>query len=196
MGSAAGNSHEVTQLLLAWSAGDQGALEKLTPLVYKELRRLAAHYMAGQRPDHTLQATALVNEAYLRLVDWKPMRWQGRAHFFAASAQLMRRILVDFARSHRRTKRGGGQHAMSLDEAAVVSPAKSADLLALDDALKRLAKIDARKVEVVELRFFGGLSVEETAAVLKVSPFTVIRDWNLAKAWLLCDLSGENADDS
>jgi RNA polymerase sigma factor (TIGR02999 family) len=152
--------------------------------------------MANERPDHTLQATALVNEAYLRLVDWKPMRWQNRAHFFAVSAQVMRRILVDIARSHQRDKRGGGKHSVSLEETAILSPAKSAELIALDDALKHLAKIDARKAEVVELRFFGGLSVEEIATVLKVSPFTVLRDWKLAKVWLLRDLSGEMVDES
>jgi len=188
-------SHDVTQLLLAWAEGDQAALEKLTPVVYKELHRLARHYMATERPDHTLQATALVNEAYLRLVDWKPMRWQNRAHFFAVSAQLMRHILVDFARAHQGAKRGGG-HTLSLEETAVMSPVKGADLIALDNALGRLAMIDARKAQVVELRFFGGLSVEESAAVLKVSTVTVLRDWNLAKVWLLRDLNGESVDDA
>jgi RNA polymerase sigma factor (TIGR02999 family) len=190
------DTHEMTRLLLAWTNGDQAALQKLTPLVYRELHRLAAHYMASERQDHTLQATALVNEAYLRLVDWKPMHWQSRAHFFAVSAQVMRRVLVDFARSRQRTKRGGGQPSLSLDESAVLSPAKDADLVALDDALQRLAKIDARKAQIVELRFFGGLSVEESAAVLKTSTSTVLRDWNLAKAWLLCDLSGETIDET
>ena len=181
---------ELTQMLVAWSEGDHAALEKLTPVVYKELHRLARQYMATERPNHTLQATALVNEAYLRLADWKPMQWQSRAHFFAVSAQLMRRILVDYARTHRGDKRGGGQQAVSLDDIAVVSPAKGADLVALDDALRRLGEIDPRKAQVVELRFFGGLSVDECAAVLKVSPITVLRDWNLAKVWLLRDLSG------
>ena len=195
METAAGDPNEVTQLLLAWTEGDQTALEKLTPVVYKELHRLARHYMASERPDHTLQATALVNEAYLRLIDWKPMRWQNRAHFFAVSAQLMRRILVDFARAHRGAKRGGGGHPVSLENLAIVSSAKGADLVALDGALERLAEVDARKTQVVELRFFGGLSVEETAEVLKVSTITVIRDWNLAKVWLLRDLAGDGADD-
>jgi RNA polymerase sigma-70 factor, ECF subfamily len=192
----AGDSHEVTELLVAWTEGDQTALEKLTPVVYKELYRLARHYMAAERPDHTLQATALVNEAYLRLVDWKPIRWQNRAHFFAVSAQVMRRILVDFARASQGAKRGGGAHPVSLDDVAVMSPAKSSDLVALDGALERLAEIDARKAQVVELRFFGGLSVEESAEVLKVSTITVIRDWNMAKVWLLRDLSGASVDDA
>jgi RNA polymerase sigma factor (TIGR02999 family) len=191
MVQATGDPDEVTQLLLAWSDGDKAALEKLTTLVYKELHRLARHYMATERSDHTLQATALVNEAYLRLVDSKPIRLQNRAHFFAVSAQLMRRILVDFARKHQRSKRGGGQRAISLEDVAVVSPATGQDLVALDNALRRLSEIDSRKVQVVELRFFGGLSVDETADVLKVSPFTVLRDWNLAKAWLRRDLSGD-----
>jgi RNA polymerase sigma-70 factor (ECF subfamily) len=187
-----GNPQKLTELLVAWSEGDQAALEELTPVVYKELHRLARHYMAAERPDHTLQATALVNEAYLRLVDWKPMQWQNRAHFFAASAQLMRRILVDHARTRRGRKRGGGQQAVSLDDVAAMSPSKGEDLVALDDALRRLAEIDARKAKVVELRFFGGLSVDECAAVLKVSSVTILRDWNLAKVWLLRDLSGEH----
>jgi len=195
MASTAGDSHELTKLLLAWSNGDQQALTKLTPLVYRELHRLARHYMSGERADHSLQATALVNEAYLRLVDWKAMHWQNRAHFFAVSAQMMRRILVDIARSHLRHKRGGGQQAVSLDEAAVLPPLKGQDLIALDEALQRLAKIDPRKAEIVELRFFGGLSVEEAATVLKVSPFTVLRDWKLAKVWLLRDLRGESVVD-
>jgi len=180
---------EVTQLLLAWNQGDETALEKLIPLVYDELRRLAHHYMGGERAGHTLQTTALVNEAYLRLIDSSQVRWQSRAHFFAVSAQLMRRILVDFARSRHYFKRGGGAHQVSLDEALVVSQERSADLVALDDALTALARIDARKSQVVELRFFGGLSVEEAAEVLKVSPDTVMRDWGLAKVWLLRELS-------
>ncbi|HZS03722.1 MAG TPA: sigma-70 family RNA polymerase sigma factor [Blastocatellia bacterium] len=189
-------THEVTELLLAWREGDESALEKLTPLVYQELRRLASAYMARERPDHILQTTALVNEAYLRLVDAKQMRWQNRAHFFAVSAQLMRHILVDFARSRGHLKRGGGAQQVSLDEALVVAGGQSADLVALDDALKALATIDPRKSQVVELRFFGGLSVEETAEVLQVSPDTVMRDWRLAKIWLLHELSGENRDDA
>jgi len=196
MGSSAGDLHEVTQLLLAWSDGNRKALEKLMPLVYRELRRLARRYMTTERPDHTLQATALVNEAYLRMVDWKPMHWHNRAHFFAVSSQVMRRILVDTARSRLRNKRGGGNHPVSLDEAVVLSAAKGAELLAVDEALRHLAKVDVRKAEIVEMRFFGGLSVEEIAAVLKVSPFTVLRDWKLAKVWLLRDLRGETIDES
>jgi RNA polymerase sigma factor (TIGR02999 family) len=175
---------EVTQLLLDWSKGNREALDKLVPLVYDELRRLASRYMAKERPGHTLQTTALVNEAYLRLVDQRNVRWQNRAHFFAIASQLMRRIVVDHARNHARAKRGGGAHKVSLDEAAMLSQELAADLIALDDALKELAAIDPRKSEVVELRFFGGLSVEETAEVLKISSVTVMRDWSMAKAWL------------
>lgn len=185
--------HEITQLLRAWSDGDRDALEKLSPLVYKELHRLAKHYMAGERSGHTLQTTALVNEAYLRLIDWKNVHWQNRAHFFAVSAQLMRRILVDFARSHRQAKRGGDTRQVSLDEALVVSYDRSADLVALDDALNALAEIDPRKSQIVELRFFGGLSVDETAEVLSVSPRTVLQDWAMAKVWLLREIS-KNSD--
>ena len=180
---------EITRLLVAWGDGDQAALEELTPLVHEELRRLAHHYMGGERTGHTLQTTALVNEAYIRLIDWKNVRWQSRAHFFGVSAQLMRRILVDFARSRGYQKRGGGALAVSLDEAAFVSNDKGADLVALDEALESLAKLDARQSKVVELRFFGGLSVEETAEVLKVSSGTVRRDWSLARAWLHRELS-------
>jgi len=190
------HAHDVTELLLAWSNGDEKALKKLTSIVYNELHRLARRYMAVERPDHTLQATALVNEAYMRLVNWKPMRWQNRAHFFAVSAQLMRRILVDFARTHQRQKRGAGQRSLSLEDVAVVSPGRGEDLVAFDDALKRLAEFDGRKAQVVELRFFGGLSVEETAEVLKVSPFTVLRDWKLAKLWLLRELNEEPAPEN
>src|SRR5437870_5609710 len=181
MTSEAGQSHEVTRLLLAWSDGDQQALDKLTPLVYRELHRLARHYMTSERQDHSLQTTALVNEAYLRLVDWKPMRWQNRAHFFAVSAQVMRRILVDMARSHQRNKRGGGKHPISLEEVAVLLPEKGADLIALDDALHRLAEIDFRKAKIVELRFFGGLTVEETGTVVNEAPFTSLRDGESAE---------------
>ena len=180
---------EITQLLVAWGDGDEAALEQLTPLVHEELRRLAHHYMGGERAGHTLQTTALVNEAYVRLIDWKNVRWQSRAHFFGVSAQLMRRILVDFARSRGYRKRGGGTIAVSLDEAALVSNDKGADLVALDEALESLAKLDERQSKVVELRFFGGLSVEETAEVLQVSPGTVRRDWSLARAWLHRELS-------
>jgi len=180
---------EVSGLLRAWGDGDRGALDRLTPIVYDELRRLASHYMRGERPGHSLQATALVNEAYVRLVDYKGMQWQNRAHFFAVSAQLMRRILVDHARRHN-MKRGGGVQHVSLDETAIVGGDRAADLVALDDALDALARLDSRKVQVVELRFFGGLSVEETAEVLKVSAVTVMRDWSTAKAWLYRELSG------
>jgi RNA polymerase sigma factor (TIGR02999 family) len=186
------SSQPVTELLLAWSNGDQTALERLAPLVYGELHRLARRYMAQERPDHTLEATALVHEAYLRLVDSKNMHWQNRAHFFAVSAQLMRRILVDFARSRRYQKRGGERRQVSLDEALVVSRERAADLVALDDALRALAKLDPRKSRVVELRFFGGLSVEEAAETLGVSGDTVMRDWKLAKVWLLRELSGKH----
>jgi RNA polymerase sigma factor (TIGR02999 family) len=179
---------EVSTLLRAWSKGEQSALDKLTPIVYDELRRLAAHYMRGERSGHSLQTTALVNEAYLRLVDYKHMRWQNRAHFFAVSAQLMRRILVDHARRHN-LKRGGGIQHVSLEETAVIG-GRDEDLVALDDAMQALARIDPRKVQVVELRFFGGLSVEETAEVLKVSAVTVMRDWSTARAWLYREISG------
>jgi RNA polymerase sigma-70 factor, ECF subfamily len=182
-------AHEVTQLLQAWSEGNEQALGKLIPLVHQELHRLARRYMAGESPGHTLQTTALVNEAYLRLVDVKRVSWQNRAHFFGVSAQLMRRILVDLARSRHSLKRGGDACTLSLEEALIVSPERGADVVALDDTLKVLASIDPRRSRVVELRFFGGLSVEEAAEVLKVSPETVMHDWKLAKAWLLRELS-------
>ncbi len=185
-------SNEVTQLLLAWSDGEEAALNKLIPLVHRELHRLAHRYMSQERPDHTLQTTALVNEAYLRLVDSSRVRWQNRTHFFAISAQLMRRILVDFALSRRYLKRGGAARRVSLDEALVVSQERGADLVALDDAISALAQVDPRKGRVVELRYFGGLSVEETADVLKISPDTVLRDWRLAKVWLLRELSNDS----
>jgi RNA polymerase sigma factor (TIGR02999 family) len=188
--------HEVTQLLRAWSEGDERALEKLMPLVYDELHRLARRYMAGERPGHTLQTSALVNEAYLRLVDVKSLSWQNRAHFFGVSAQLMRRILVDFARSRRSLKRGGETLTVSLEEGSIVSRARGADVVALDDALKTLAAMDPRRSRVVELRFFGGLSAEESAEVLKVSPETILHDWKLAKAWLLRELSVDNANEA
>jgi len=188
---------EVSRLLRAWSAGDQGALEKLTPIVYDELRRLARRYTKGERPGHSLQTTALVNEAYMRLVDYKRMQWQNRAHFFAVSAQLMRRILVERARRHN-VKRGGGVQHVSLEQAAeqaaVLGGDRSKDLVVLDDAMNALAQMDARKAQVVEMRFFGGLSVEETAEVLKVSPVTVMRDWSSAKAWLYRELAGGRSD--
>jgi len=180
---------EVSGLLRAWGDGDRDALDRLTPVVYDELRRLARRYMRGERPGHSLQTTALVNEAYMRLVDYKSMQWQNRAHFFAVSAQLMRRILVEHARRHN-LKRGGGVQHVSLEETAIVDDDRPADLVALDDAMNALARIDPRKVQVVEMRFFGGLSVEETAEVLKVSPVTVMRDWSTAKAWLYRELTG------
>jgi RNA polymerase sigma-70 factor (ECF subfamily) len=191
-----GSSHDadlgdVSKLLLAWTGGEQSALDKLTPIVYQELHRLARRYMKGERPGHSLQTTALVNEAYLRLVDYKRMQWQNRAHFFAVSAQVMRRILVEHAR-RRNLKRGGAVPHVSLDEAAQVGGGRPADLVALDDAMNSLARLDPRKVQVVEMRFFGGLSVEETAEVLKVSSVTVMRDWSTAKAWLYRELTGAN----
>jgi RNA polymerase sigma factor (TIGR02999 family) len=188
------STHEVTALLLAWNQGDQTALAKLTPLVYQELHRLARGYMGRERAGHTLQTTALVNEAYLRLIDSSRVRWQNRAHFFAVSAQLMRRILVDFARSRNYQKRGGEMPRVSLSEAFEVAEEQETDLVALDDALTALAKVDPRKSQVIELRFFGGLSVEETAEVLQVSPDTVMRDWRLAKMWLLREISKEGKD--
>jgi RNA polymerase sigma factor (TIGR02999 family) len=175
---------EISRLLAAWDSGDQQALEELTPLIYEELCRLAHHYLSRERSGHTLQTAALVNEAFMRLVDQKETHWQNRTHFFGIAAQLMRRILVDHARSHARAKRGGGAYNLPLNEIAVLSPEREADLIALDDALKRLLEIDPRKCRVVELRYFGGLTVEETAEVLKVSPITVKRDWSVAKAWL------------
>jgi len=184
---------EVSGLLRAWSDGDRGALDRLTPIVFDELRRLAKGYMRRERPGHSMQATALVNEAYMRLVDYKGMQWQNRAHFFAVSAQLMRRILVDHARRHN-LKRGGGAPHVSLDETALVDSGRAADFVALDDAMDALAQFDPRKVQVVEMRFFGGLSVEETAEVLKVSPVTVMRDWSTAKAWLYRQLTGVLGD--
>jgi RNA polymerase sigma factor (TIGR02999 family) len=191
MVAAQAEPREVTQLLLAWNAGDESALGKLVPLVYEELRRLAKRQMGRERPDHTLQTTALIHEAYLRLVDIRNVHWQNRAHFFALCARLMRRILVDFARSRRYAKRGGGAQAVSLGQSPTISPERSTDLVAVDDALRALSRIDARKGQVVELRFFGGLTVEETAEALKVSPETVRRDWKLAKVWLLRELSGD-----
>jgi RNA polymerase sigma-70 factor (ECF subfamily) len=187
------SSGEVSGLLRAWGDGDRDALDRLTPIVYGELRRLARGYMKGERPGHSLQTTALVNEAYMRLVDYKSMQWQNRAHFFAVSAQLMRRILVEHARRHN-LKRGGDVQHVSLEETAEVGGDRAADLVALDDALDALARIDPRKVQVVEMRFFGGLSVEETAEVLKISPVTVMRDWSTAKAWLFRELTGGATD--
>lgn len=181
---AAPPSSEITSLLLAWSQGNADALHKLVPLVYQELHRLAHRYMRAEDPDHSLQTTALINEVYLRLVHGTPPQWQSRAHFFAVCAQVMRRILVDFARSRRYLKRGGGARPVSLEEAPAFVAGPSRDFLALDEALNALAAVEPRKSRVVELRFFGGLTVEETAEVLQVSPDTVLRDWRLAKAWL------------
>jgi len=179
----------VTQLLLAWSQGEQSARDQLIPLVYEELRRLAHRYMSQERADHTLQTTALVHEAYLRLIDASQVSWQNRAHFLAVAAQLMRRILVDWARVHQSKKRGGGAAPAALEEACVISQECGADLVSLDEALRALAGFEPRMSQVVEMRFFGGLSVEEAAEVLKVSSDTVLRDWRLAKAWLLRELS-------
>jgi RNA polymerase sigma factor (TIGR02999 family) len=179
----------VCELLRAWSDGDTSALERLTPFVYDELHRLARRYMRGERPGHSLQTTALVNEAYMRLVGYERMQWQNRAHFFAVSAQAMRRILVEHARRHNQ-RRGGNVPHVSLDEAALVGGDRAADLVALDDALNTLAQLDPRKAQVVEMRFFGGLNVDETASVLKVSPATVMRDWGTAKTWLYRELAG------
>lgn len=188
------SAHEITELLVAWGDGNQSALEQLTPLVHAELRRLAHKYMSHERPGHTLQTTALVNEAYLRLIDWKNVQWQNRAHFFGVSAQLMRRILVDYARDRQYLKRGGGALQVSLSEAAAFSVERNSDLVALDEALTALAAVDRRKEQVVELRFFAGLSVKEAAEVLKVSAETVMRDWRLAKVWLLRELD-KNSDE-
>jgi RNA polymerase sigma factor (TIGR02999 family) len=188
MASNAQSADDVSILLRAWSEGDRGALEKLTPIVYDELHRLARRYMRGERHGHSLQATALVNEAYTRLVDYKRMQWQDRAHFFAVSAQLMRRILVEHAR-RRNQKRGGGVQHISLDETAIIGGPQDTDLVTLDDAMNALSKLDPRKVQVVEMRFFGGLSVEETAEVLKVSPITIKRDWRAARMWLYRELT-------
>ncbi len=182
-------SANVTELLVAWGRGDEGALAVLTPLVHQELHRLAARYMAGERPGHVLQATALVNEAYLRLVDSKGVRWQNRAHFFAMAARIMRRILVDHARARARVKRGGAPLHVSLSEAEQLPLDTSSDLVALDEALSTLEGLHARQSRVVELRFFGGLDLEETAHVLNVSVGTVRRDWSLARAWLYRELS-------
>ena len=186
-------SGDISKLLHAWRDGDQRALERLTPIVYGELHRLARRYMQRERAGQSLQTTALVNEAYMRLVDYKRMKWQNRAHFFAVSAQLMRRILVDHARRHN-LKRGGGVHHVPLEETAIMGGMRAADVVALDDALKTLAGLDPRKVQVVEMRFFGGLSVEETAEVLKVSAVTVMRDWSTARAWLYRELAGGKTD--
>jgi RNA polymerase sigma-70 factor, ECF subfamily len=177
---------------LDWSKGNEAALEKLTPLIYNELYRLARGYMAREASGHTLQATALVNEAFLRLIEGKRVQWRDRAHFFALSAKLMRRVLVDFARSRRAQKRGGAAHSIPLEEAAVAAPRKGVDLLALDNALQKLAAIDSRKSQIIELRFFGGLSVEETAELLKIAPSTIHSDFDKAKLWLLREIERGN----
>src|SRR5438445_6607175 len=180
--------HKVTQLLQQWSRGNDAALAGLTPLVYEELRRLAHHYMEGQRPDHTLQTTALVDEAYLRLADQTSPSWQNRAHFFAVAARAMRQILVNYAKSSRAQKRGGGALKVELDEAAIVSPEQSKEIVDLHEALERLATLDSRKARVVELKYFGGRNHDEIAAVMKISTVTVRRDWVFAKAWLYTEL--------
>lgn len=188
--------HEITELLRAWRHGDEKALEKLTPKVYRELHRAAKRCMKSERDGHTLQTTALINELYLRLTSLKGIDWQNRAHFFAVCARQMRRILTDEARARQSHKRGGGAPSVPLEEAPVVSPQSYREVLAIDDALDALGKVDPRKSQVVELRFYGGLSVEETAEILKVSPDTVVRDWRLAKAWLLRELSREKRSGS
>ena len=191
MTSPSNSPHELTQLLVAWGNGDEAAREELMPLVYGELHRLAHGYMGKERVDHTLQTSALVNEAYLRLIDQKRVQWQNRAHFFGIAARMMRRILVDYARNRRYAKRGGDAFRVTSDETFIVPEERSAEVLALDYALNSLAEIDARKGQIVELRFFGGLSIEETAEVLQVSPGTVMRDWTLAKAWLRKEMTSE-----
>jgi RNA polymerase sigma factor (TIGR02999 family) len=186
--------HQITQLLEQWGGGDPQALEKLTPLVYAELHRLASRYLRRERPDHTLQSTALVNEAYLKLAGQHSVRWQNRAHFFGIAAQLIRRILVDYARTRMADKRGSNAPKLSLDDVLESTPARDLDLVALDDALDDLAKIDARQSRVVELRFFAGLSVEETAEVMQMSPATVKREWTAAKAWLFRQIRRQAVD--
>ena len=186
--------HEITQLLEEWSDGNQAALDELYPLVYEELHRLARRYMSREKKGHTLQTTALINEAYVRLVDQRNVHWANRSHFFAISAQIMRRILIDHARRHAYAKRGGGAHQVSLEEAATVVPDQGLDLVRLDEALKSLAEMDPRRSQVVELRYFGGLNNEEIAGVLKISENTVTRDWNMARAWLYQQLSGSAAN--
>jgi RNA polymerase sigma factor (TIGR02999 family) len=187
---------DVTRLLINWTNGDKTALEALMPMVYGELHRLARRYLRRERSDHTLQSTALVHEAYLRLVDQKGVQWQNRAHFFAVAAQMIRRILVDHARTHNAEKRGGGACKLALDEAIAVPQRRDLNLVALDEAIDGLAAIDPQQGRIVELRFFGGLSIEETAEVLSISPATVKRDWAVAKAWLYRDLSGREPQES
>jgi RNA polymerase sigma factor (TIGR02999 family) len=187
--------NDITQLLLAWSDGDKAALDKLMPVVYQELHRLAHNHLTGEREGHTLQTTALVNEAYVKLIDQKRVRWQSRSHFFAVASKIMRRILVDYARSRKCAKRGGGLPTIGLDEGIVVSPERSEEIIAVDEALTALAGTDERKARIVELRFFVGLSIEETAALLEVSPGTVMKDWTFAKAWLQRKLNKINSDE-
>jgi RNA polymerase sigma factor (TIGR02999 family) len=193
MGENESKSHEVTQLLAAWGNGEEVAREQLMSLVYDELHRLAHNYMRRESPGHTLQTSALVNEAFVRLVDQKNVQWQSRAHFYAIAAQMMRRILVDYARSRNYAKRGGGARQVSLDEGLIVSDERSAEVINVHEALERLAVFDARKGQIVELRFFGGLSIEETAEVLAVSKGTVMRDWTLAKAWLRREMTDDSS---
>jgi RNA polymerase sigma-70 factor (ECF subfamily) len=195
MTQSASSPHELTQLLIDWGNGSQDALEQLFPLVYEELRRMAHRYMRRERSGRTLQTTAVVHEAYLRLIDQKHVQWQNRAHFFAIAAQMMRRILITHAQSHAYAKRGGGTLKVSLDEAAILSRERAGELITLDEALTSLTAIDPRRSQVVELRFFGGLSNEEIAKVLKISPNTVTRDWNVAKAWLYREMSKEQEDE-
>jgi len=197
MTASTSRPHKVTELLIAWSNRRHSAIEEqLFPLVYEELRRLAHRYMSRERPGHSLQTTAVVHEAYLRLIDQKHVQWQNRAHFFAIAAEMMRRILITHAQSHAYAKRGGGTVNVSLDESAILSRERASELIALDEALTSLTAIDPRRSRVVELRFFGGLSNEEIAEVLKISPNTVTRDWNVAKAWLYREMSREQADGS
>ncbi len=186
------DTENLTELLMAWSDGDELALERLVPLVHAELHRIARNYMSRERENHVLQTSALINEAYLRLIDWKAVKWQNRAHFFGAASSMMRRILVDFARQRPRVAGDKDAEHILLDEALTISAEKDADLIALDEALQSLAGFDERKARIVEMRFFGGLTVEETAEVLKISPITVMREWQKAKAWLYCELSGTN----
>jgi len=183
---------EITQLLLNWSKGDASALDQLIPLVYPQLRRIARAYMGRENSAQTLQTSALINEAYLRLVNQQQVEWQDRAHFFAVAAQIMRHILVDHARRYRRNKRGGGAQHVELDDISVVCEERAVELVALDDALKRLAEMDPRKSQIVELRFFGGLTVDETAEVMKLAPITIMREWRAAKAWLGREVSGDS----
>ena len=184
-------SQNVTEMLIAWGQGDEAARDALIPLVYDQLRRIARHHLRGERAGHTLQTSALVNEAFLRLVDQRNVHWQNRAHFFGIAAQMMRRILVDYARNRRYAKRGGSVRQVSFNEALIVSAERSTEIVALDEALKGLAKLDQRKSQIVELRFFGGLSIDETAKALGVSPGTVMRDWTFAKAWLRREMTND-----